>query len=267
MKLNNIQHNLRKLMYKTALVMGGQHEFQPYISVYCYHSFSHDDWDFSVSLDALKRHLEILLLEADPITESELLEVIERKSQVSKNRFMISIDDGYKNVLDSYETFNAYSIKPLLFVLGNPDSVDRSIVNTDLELLSESEIKALSTTWDIGSHGMTHALLTAVDTNKQNKEIIQSKRIIESIIGRAVRSFSYPKGKYNQGTIESVGNAGYLLGFSMDDKVISTKTNRYAIPRVGVSNYHTLSEFKALSLPESVRLRGILRKYRGEMYA
>jgi peptidoglycan/xylan/chitin deacetylase (PgdA/CDA1 family) len=49
----------------------------------------------------------------------------------------------------------------------------------------------------IGSHGMTHAILTSLDAREAEFEIVQSRRMIEAQLDRAVEFFAYPNGEHS----------------------------------------------------------------------
>ncbi len=64
----------------------------------------------------------------------------------------------------------------------------------------------------IGSHGMTHALLTRVPENEAQRELIESKAALEKWTGQAVDMVAYPDGACDRETIRLARNAGYRAG-------------------------------------------------------
>lgn len=78
--------------------------------------------------------------------------------------------------------------------------------------LRPDQIKFLADNgFEIGSHGMTHSLLTAeyMNESKINFELKQSKIYFEGITGKPVNSFCFPSGRYNSRTIELAREIGY----------------------------------------------------------
>jgi peptidoglycan/xylan/chitin deacetylase (PgdA/CDA1 family) len=65
--------------------------------------------------------------------------------------------------------------------------------------------------FEIGSHGLSHALFTAGYMNEEKKrfELIESKRQMENAIGLPILSFCFPSGYYDQGDIQLVSESGY----------------------------------------------------------
>ena len=67
---------------------------------------------------------------------------------------------------------------------------------------------------EIGAHSVTHAPLPALSRASQWVEIHQNKVYLEELLGRTVKSFAYPHGKYTQQTISVVREAGFICACS-----------------------------------------------------
>ena len=86
---------------------------------------------------------------------------------------------------------------------------------------------------EIGSHTMTHPILSKIDNAELVEEINTSKTVIESRLGRKVHSFCYPNsapGDINDAVIQQVKKSGYfggVFGTYPDSKDI------FQIPRIG----------------------------------
>lgn len=81
-----------------------------------------------------------------------------------------------------------------------------------VKYLQPQQIKTLSDNgFEIGSHSVTHSLLTAeyMNESKINFELKQSKIYLEEITGKPVISFCFPSGYYNSKTIEQAKENGY----------------------------------------------------------
>lgn len=78
--------------------------------------------------------------------------------------------------------------------------------------MSAEQLKELSDKgFEIGSHGMTHSLLTADYMNKEKalNELQNSKQWLEAITGKPVTAFCFPAGRYNAEMIELAKQIGY----------------------------------------------------------
>jgi peptidoglycan/xylan/chitin deacetylase (PgdA/CDA1 family) len=90
---------------------------------------------------------------------------------------------------------------------------------------------------EIGSHTVSHQILSQLSETQQEQEIEQSKYIIEENIGRKVLSIAYPVGLYNCYTdkICSISKkTGYIIGFNKEAGKNKTIPNPYDINRLSV---------------------------------
>jgi len=112
-----------------------------------------------------------------------------------------SWDDGYKADKRVAELLNKHGIKGTFYVCLNRPNERR---------LTDVEIRKIAKTQEIGSHTMTHPKLTKIPMKDAEREIVESKKKLETILGKKVVSFSYPFGSYNETTKELVKRAGYI---------------------------------------------------------
>lgn len=218
------------------------------IVIFCYHSIANDQWRFGVDLREFKKQISYLLTHYKPITLADVYKYLKGTKELHEPSFVITFDDGYKDVIRVKELLENLDIKPTVFVLSGKN-INLETLGTNRQLLSQKDIKELQKLgWEIGWHGSTHTLLTQV--NGELKEEISS----------SYKYFAYPKGKYSSWVISNLKKNGYRLALTMDDSIISPKTNAYVIPRIGVDRTHSFSEFKTLSSPSVVKLRGLVKR-------
>lgn len=62
---------------------------------------------------------------------------------------------------------------------------------------------------EIGSHSMTHCLMTECDDQSLMYELVESRRVLQTRLGLSIESFCYPNGNSNIGTAQAVAKAGY----------------------------------------------------------
>jgi peptidoglycan/xylan/chitin deacetylase (PgdA/CDA1 family) len=96
-------------------------------------------------------------------------------------------------------------------------SLDAQALGRDL-FMSWAQLRALNTAgMSIGSHGHTHMALERLDDEAQRFELSESKRILETGLGREVAAVAYPfgwQGTFTSRTQQLADEAGYRLGFS-----------------------------------------------------
>jgi peptidoglycan/xylan/chitin deacetylase (PgdA/CDA1 family) len=110
------------------------------------------------------------------------------------------------------------------------------------DLMSFDEIRHLADEGhEIGSHSLTHPFMTRCNDAELERELVESKRILERELERPVLSFCYPDGNSDARTQDAARRAGY-------DNAVTTRwgNNPAAVPafalrRHDMSNKHALS--------------------------
>lgn len=83
--------------------------------------------------------------------------------------------------------------------------------------LRRSQVRELAGEgFEVGSHGLNHVAWTGVDDRTLEREVRDSKAIIEGIIGRPVTSASTPFGLYDRRVLRCLRRSGYRDVFSSD---------------------------------------------------
>jgi peptidoglycan/xylan/chitin deacetylase (PgdA/CDA1 family) len=122
--------------------------------------------------------------------------------------------------------------------------------------LSVSQLRQLSDLgFEIGCHSMSHPYLTELDQAAMDREMIDSKRRLEQITGKAIDHFSCPGGRFNQLVVETARRAGYRTIANSRAHANSVNTDFFALGRVAVMRGMTLDTFDSLC-----RGRGLWRK-------
>jgi peptidoglycan/xylan/chitin deacetylase (PgdA/CDA1 family) len=253
---------LRRSVYRAASSVDqllGCSNSTPFIL--CYHSVAENGWRFAVALADIRRQLTYLAEHYHALTASDLECFVLGRKPVPAPSFVVTFDDGYRDVLEVQSTLERLAIRPLLFMVSDAASAIGRTLPDGCELLRHDELRALSGAgWEIGSHSATHADLPGLGDDELTREFRGSKLELETTLGKPIRYFAYPKGRYTQRVAEACRSAGYAAAFSMDDGFISPATDRYAIPRIGVDGTHSFEEFKTLASPSVVRLRGLIKR-------
>lgn len=246
-----IRKSLYKLIYLFDQLIGNQ----PKVFVLCYHSIS-NDWLYGVKAAEFKKQINYLERYYNFISPKQLADHLRGKSKITYPAVLITFDDGYEDILQIKGFLKSKRIKPLLFLLADPKNANRAELATEKKLLSKSQVlQLINMGWEIGSHGQTHVNFGNMDNSSVRIEIADSKKDLHQKFSISVKYFAYPKGRYNKQIIKQVKASKYELAFSMDDGFIDQQTNKFTIPRVGINQSHSLTEFKSLFSPSVVQFR------------
>jgi peptidoglycan/xylan/chitin deacetylase (PgdA/CDA1 family) len=103
-----------------------------------------------------------------------------------------------------------------------------------LDLMSWDELRALDPRLvTIGSHTVSHHLLDSLTAQEAEYEIAESRRWLERELGREVRHFSYPNGRYDA-SIAARARAHYASAVSVVPRLVGHETDPHQIPRIFV---------------------------------
>lgn len=88
--------------------------------------------------------------------------------------------------------------------------------------------------WEIGSHTWSHPHLTRLTDDELERELVESKRELESRLGVPCRSLAYPYGDHDRRVVEAAARAGYTTAGTLPVRFV--RPTALTWPRVGV--YH-----------------------------
>ncbi len=154
--------------------------------------------------------------------------------------FAISFDDGLQNFhTHAMPVLSDVQFPSTVFLvtslIGRTNEWNRTNNDVEEPLMSVSQIKeAKGRLTDFGSHTQTHANLSVVGTDQAWKEISESKRDLESLLGEECPLFCYPYGGYLAETREMVAKAGYRAACSTLKGVNDGSIDKFLLRRINV---------------------------------
>jgi len=122
-----------------------------------------------------------------------------------------SWDDGDKLDLKLADLLAKYKIKGTFY--PSPEHKRFSLTAEDLKRLAQFH--------ELGAHTMSHPHLTIMGTLGAKKEIIDSKKYLEGLLGEEVKTFCYPYGEFNETVKGLVKEAGFLGARTVEDSIIN----------------------------------------------
>ena len=106
--------------------------------------------------------------------------------------------------------------------------------------LTVAELRALAANplFEIGGHTATHPSLPTLTEVDQEDEIVRGSRLLETMLGKPIRSFAYPFGDWLPITREIVSDAGFKCAVTGVHRRVKRTDNKYAMPRRQVVNWY-----------------------------
>lgn len=155
---------------------------------------------------------------------------------------LITFDDGYTDILSyAIPDLKRNGIPCVIFIPTNfigkyPTYVKEEKYRIDCKILSESQIKEIvkDELVVIGSHGISHTAFSYINDADVLFELQESKKTLESIIGKDVKYFSFPHGKYNKKHLQIAREVGYAKVFTITPKLAVDYNNQFCIGRINI---------------------------------
>jgi peptidoglycan/xylan/chitin deacetylase (PgdA/CDA1 family) len=120
----------------------------------------------------------------------------------------------------------------------------------DRRPMTENELRSLvgSGLIDVGAHTVSHPQLSGLTIEEQSAQVLGSRRSLEAIVGRGIRTFAYPYGTkvdYTMQSIDAVRHAGFTLACSnFPGRLLNRQVDAFEVPRYLVRET-PLSTFRA----------------------
>lgn len=212
---------------------------------------SHDSW-FYVSPSAFTGHLRWLQASRwDVISGSDLLRGLRRPEILPERAALITFDDGYLSVWkDALPIPSSFGFPAVLFVstgfIGRTNAFDEGI-EPEEPMCDWSHLRELRDgKVSIQSHGITHTAWSKLDRVSRDREVAESKALLEGGIGQRVEMFSFPYGDAGDEEADSTAvlrRVGYRAAFLFGGAPMSTPiADPFRIDRIPVGPDTDLSE-------------------------
>lgn len=152
----------------------------------------------------------------------------------------ITLDDGYQSDFEFacpiLEEFNfTASLFPITEFVGKE------------KRLNWNQLKELSSRgFAIGSHGLTHSMLTEISITQQQTELLHSKLLIEKNTGADVQEFAFPYGQYNRQLLGLAKKAGYQTVFSTHFRMNQPAEKPFLLHRCNIRNNTSFEQFRKI---------------------
>lgn len=201
------------------------------LRVLTYHRFSTERRSpFSVAPDVLERQMR-WLSQAGLAVGTDAVETAIRGEMPKRAAVLVTMDDGDPSVLDNAApVFERHRIPYAVYVV--PGRIGQA------NHMSSAQLRELAARGaEVGSHTMNHHSVTSLNAAELVVELVDSKKMIEDIIGRPVTSFAYPFGTqrdFDARSGEALRKAGYRLAFTSQHGAVEANSDPMFVPRIKI---------------------------------
>jgi peptidoglycan/xylan/chitin deacetylase (PgdA/CDA1 family) len=163
---------------------------------------------------------------------------------ITGRRVIFTFDDGYEdNYTGAFPILKEYGYTAIFYLATEfietnrmyPRDVYESNNIEENRIMKWNQIKLLiDEGMEVGSHSLTHPLLTHLTDDEARKEIVNSRLKLEEKFSIKITSFSIPGGAYFDRHIDMVRQAGYKSCCTTRYGFCQRQDNLYTLPRIAV---------------------------------
>lgn len=247
--------DLKRSIYTTTVTAGrvsGYRKFRGLpdragsLRVLMYHKVTHSQPNtIAVHPDSFAAQQAFLAEHYCIVGLDDVIAAIDGSRMLPRRAVLLTFDDGYlDNITNAYPVLRRHGHRAVMFVCAHV--MDGQSLPHDAHLptanptTSWDHLRATVDVFDVASHALTHRTLSSLDDDDVRREILESKDVIETNLGRRVRAFAYPKGSagdYGERETSLVRAAGYEVAFCTTAGANLEPFNRYEIRRHNVEDF------------------------------
>ena len=176
------------------------------------------------------------------VSVKDLINYAEQQIPAKDKKICITFDDGYESFyIYGFPILRKYNFTAIVFLVAN--CINKTCLNdSDSEpMLKTEQIKEMAEAGiDFGSHSLSHRSLVGLSAEELEKEIKESKAVLEELLGKQIESFSYPYGAFNE-TVKKIVQQYYKVAFSTKKGVSDIRS--FALPRIDINKDKILPVF------------------------
>jgi peptidoglycan/xylan/chitin deacetylase (PgdA/CDA1 family) len=219
------------------------------VLVLCYHGVAPDPLHGEVTPEALRAQLSFVAQRG--YRWATFTDAVRGESEKVA---AVTFDDGIASAVEHG--------LPVLADLGAPGTMFLTVTMLGWggRVDDTGAVRLAELGWEIGSHTMTHPVLTNVDDSALRRELGESRHALERLTGAPCTAIAYPTGKVDARVVAAAEAAGYVAGAALEG-ASSAPPGALAWPRVGVRGDDSFRVFRlkcarAVRRARSSRLRG-----------
>lgn len=153
------------------------------------------------------------------ITFNDYAAFIRGTKSLPKRPIILTFDDGYEdNYTAAFPLLQQYGFRAVIFAVTDQRRTNFWDPNEPpASLMKPSQLRELTEYGnEIGSHTVSHANLTAVTPEQCKRELADSRKSLEHMLGMKIISFAYPYGAFDQTAKKVAEETGYKFAVAAD---------------------------------------------------
>jgi len=181
------------------------------------------------------------------LTLDAVCEALQRRGSMPRRAFALTFDDGFDDLESRVRpVLERHAFAATVFVVterlgqrwnAGDGELPRNLLGADALQRLDGRV------FRFESHSCTHPDLTRVARSSAWREIADSRRSLEDVLGRAVTTFAYPHGRFDRSIEALVRDAGYRAAATTIAGLNRSSTDPLRVRRVTIRARDTLAGF------------------------
>jgi peptidoglycan/xylan/chitin deacetylase (PgdA/CDA1 family) len=182
---------------------------------------------------------------------SELATRLTSGGHVPERTIALTFDDGYADFyVNALPVLQHHDFTATLFVTtGWLDDAGAFAAGCPLDrMLTSAQVRRIADAGiEIGAHSHSHAELDQLPAAQLERELADSKALLEDVTGRAVRTLAYPYGYSNRRVRAAVAANGYRYAAAVANRAARSPLDPMASPRLTIRRSTDMSAFERIA--------------------
>jgi peptidoglycan/xylan/chitin deacetylase (PgdA/CDA1 family) len=199
--------------------------------------------DLSVNPQSFAREMLMITRSGmHTITLDDLYAALTQGHELPSHPVILTFDDGYEDFYtDAFPVLQALQMKATSFIITGKAGWKGYMTWDQMRDIERSGLVQFE------SHTATHVELNTISPSKAEQELIDSKSVLETELGKPVKYLAYPSGRFNATVINLAQAVGYEAAVTTQYGSLQSSSGLLKLSRVRVPGAESLWSF-ALSV-------------------
>ncbi len=233
---------LKNIFFRFAAIFPRQMDNRA--TILMYHSVSTEGgYFFAVAPTEFDAQMNYLIKKGKKVVPLSMLIKKLKDASDLDGEIAITFDDGYKdNFQYAFPVLKKLNIPATIFITTG---IIGKRGDNGAPMLSEAEIKEMHASGliDIEPHSLSHPKLSTLSTLDATREILESKKALEKLLGKTCNLFAYPYGAYNEETVSIVRSLGFTAAVTVIEGTVTIGDNVFTLKRNSIDKLTTWTQF------------------------
>lgn len=194
-------------------------------------------WKMSVSPENFEKHMKHLKDNGyTTIDLTTYVQIMKGETDGPAKPVVITFDDNQPTQYDpALPLLEKYGHMAVFYMVSNRIGVKGFLSG---EQILDMQKRGM----DIESHTISHRVLTALPAAEVERDLAESKKVLEDLLGRPVLHVAYPGTAHNQTVRDRAKAAGYITATIMDPRTATEKDDMFKLPRIMMTDDSNLTK-------------------------